>query len=141
MPTASAQRITVNGDKRITKLGRLLRNTKMDELPQLFNVLKGDMSFVGPRPEDPRYVEHYTDEQRLLLAFRPGITSPASLKYRSEEALLAGDNSLDLYHRVILPRKLLIELGYLRHRSLWSDIDLILGTIRGLKSKKETIRP
>ena len=129
--------VTVSGDKRITKLGRLLRNTKLDELPQLLNVLKGDMSFVGPRPEDPRYVAKYTDEQRQLLNIPPGITSPASLTYRSEESLLAGENSLDLYDKVILPRKLLIELGYLRRRSLWSDIDLILQTLRGLKSKKE----
>jgi lipopolysaccharide/colanic/teichoic acid biosynthesis glycosyltransferase len=125
--------ITVGGDRRITRLGQFIRNTKLDELPQLFNVLIGDMSFVGPRPEDPRYVKWYTPEQRLVLTCRPGITSPASLEYRSEEALLTGDNSLERYQREILPHKLSIELEYLKTRTFWSDIKLILHTICRLR--------
>jgi lipopolysaccharide/colanic/teichoic acid biosynthesis glycosyltransferase len=132
--------VTVGGDARITRVGQFLRNTKLDELPQLFNVLKGDMSFVGPRPEDPRYVVLYTREQRLLLACRPGITSPASLQYRSEETLLAGENSLERYQREILPSKLSIELDYLKTRTFWSDINLILQTIRRLKPGETTGR-
>lgn len=81
--------ITVDGDRRITRIGRCMRRTKLDELPQLWNVLVGDMSFVGPRPEVPKYVEKYTAEQRRVLALRPGITDLATLKFRNEEALLA----------------------------------------------------
>jgi lipopolysaccharide/colanic/teichoic acid biosynthesis glycosyltransferase len=125
--------ITVDGDRRITKAGRVLRNTKLDELPQLINVLKGDMSFVGPRPEDPRYVRLYTEEQRQVLACRPGITSPASIHYRSEEALLTGERPLEYYEREILPHKLSLELQYLKKRTSWGDIRLILQTIRHLK--------
>jgi lipopolysaccharide/colanic/teichoic acid biosynthesis glycosyltransferase len=125
--------ITVGGDPRITRVGQFLRKTKLDELPQLINVLKGDMSFVGPRPEDPRYVRFYTQEQRSVLACRPGITSPASLTYRSEEELLRGDTSLERYRQEILPHKLSIELEYLKTRTLWSDIKLILHTIGRLR--------
>jgi lipopolysaccharide/colanic/teichoic acid biosynthesis glycosyltransferase len=128
--------ITVGGDKRITRVGRFFRNTKLDELPQLFNVLKGDMSFVGPRPEDPRYVMFYTKEQRLVLASRPGITSPASLAYRSEEALLTGDSSLERYRQEILPHKLSIDLEYQRTRTFWSDINVILLTMGRLRPKR-----
>jgi lipopolysaccharide/colanic/teichoic acid biosynthesis glycosyltransferase len=124
--------ITASGDRRVTKLGQLLRKTKLDELPQLFNVLKGDMSFVGPRPEDPRYVSFYTEEQRSLLTCRPGITSPASLVYRDEEAMLTGENSLELYRREILPHKLSLELEYMRTKTFWSDIKIILQTLKRL---------
>jgi lipopolysaccharide/colanic/teichoic acid biosynthesis glycosyltransferase len=125
--------ITVSGDPRITRLGGFLRDTKLDELPQLFNVLKGDMSFVGPRPEDPGYVEFYSEEERRVLACRPGITSPASLMYRSEEALLKGEDAMERYQREILPHKLSIELAYLQRRTFWSDIKVILDTVRQLK--------
>jgi lipopolysaccharide/colanic/teichoic acid biosynthesis glycosyltransferase len=126
--------ITVGGDQRITRLGYFLRRAKLDELPQLFNVLKGDMSLVGPRPEDPRYVDFYTPEQRLILTCRPGITSPASIAYRSEEELLTGDDSLDRYRCDVLPHKLSVDLEYLKTRTLWSDIKLIFRTLQRLRS-------
>jgi lipopolysaccharide/colanic/teichoic acid biosynthesis glycosyltransferase len=121
--------ITADGDGRITRLGRFLRCTKLDELPQLINVLKGDMSLVGPRPEDPRYVARYTAEQRRVLNVRPGITSPASLHYRHEEALLPGDNWETVYLQQVMPHKLAIELDYLQRRTLRHDLGLILQTV------------
>ena len=121
--------ITADQDTRVTRIGRMLRRTKIDELPQLVNVLLGDMSLVGPRPEDPRYVALYSPEQRAVLAARPGITSPASLRYRSEEGLLTGEDWEDLYVRRILPAKLAIDLDYLRRRTVWSDFGVILATV------------
>ncbi len=121
--------ITVSGDARITSVGRFLRRTKIDELPQLLNVLLGDMSLVGPRPEDPRYVAQYTPEQRQALRVRPGITSAASLAYRHEEQMLAGADWEETYRTQVLPAKLAIDLDYLAHRTLLSDLRLILDTI------------
>jgi lipopolysaccharide/colanic/teichoic acid biosynthesis glycosyltransferase len=122
-------RITAAGDARITPVGRFLRRTKIDELPQLINVLKGEMSLVGPRPEDPRYVALYTAEQRQLLAVRPGITSPASLAYRDEESLLACDDWERTYVERVLPHKLAIELAYLARRNWVSDLGIVLRTV------------
>ncbi len=127
--------ITTSGDKRITKFGQFLRDSKLDELPQLLNVLKGDMSFVGPRPEDPRYVKFYTAQQRRVLTYRPGITSPASLAYRREEAVLIGADSLERYQREILPHKLSLDLAYLEKRTFWTDIMVILDTVFHLQGK------
>ncbi len=124
-------RLTHSNDDRITAVGRYLRERKLDELPQLFNVLKGDMSLVGPRPEDPRYVAHYTSEQRQVLQWRPGITSPASLRYRDEERLLHGEDWEQRYTREILPHKLAIELDYLTRRNIWTDVSIIFQTLRG----------
>ena len=124
--------ITVAGDARVTRVGRLLRRTKLDELPQLINVLKGDMSLVGPRPEDPRYVATYTPEQRHVLRVRPGITSPASVKFRHEAALLQGDDWERAYREEVLPAKLQIELAYLAHRSVWRDLKVIAQTFLAL---------
>lgn len=121
--------ITTADDRRITRMGRLLRKTKIDELPQLLNVLKGDMSLVGPRPEDPRYVARYTPEQRQVLRVRPGITSPASLHYRNEAELLNGPNWEQTYIENILPHKLQIEREYLSYRTIWSDLGIILKTL------------
>jgi FlaA1/EpsC-like NDP-sugar epimerase/lipopolysaccharide/colanic/teichoic acid biosynthesis glycosyltransferase len=121
--------ITGKDDPRITAVGRFLRRTKLDELPQLINILRGEMSLVGPRPEDPRYVAFYTAEQRRLLSVRPGITSPASLYYRQEETLLAGDDWERAYCKQILPHKLALDLAYLRERTLWTDLVLILSTL------------
>jgi len=121
--------ITATGDARVTRAGRFLRRSKLDELPQLINVLKGEMSLVGPRPEDPRYVALYTPEQRRVLAVRPGITSAASLVYRQEEQLLAGPDWETVYREQVLPAKLAIDLDYLARRSLWSDLGLIVRTI------------
>lgn len=121
--------ITVSGDARITSVGRFLRRTKIDELPQLLNVLFGDMSLVGPRPEDPRYVAQYTVEQRQALRVRPGITSAASLAYRHEEQILAGADWEVTYRTQVLPAKLAIDLDYLAHRTLFSDVKLVLDTV------------
>lgn len=121
--------ITVKNDARITPVGRFLRRAKLDELPQLINVLRGEMSLVGPRPEDPRYVALYTSAQRQVLAVRPGMTSHASLHYREEETLLSGDNWEAVYRKQVLPHKLALDLAYLRQRTVWTDLALILQTI------------
>ncbi len=121
--------ITTRGDPRVTRAGRVLRRTKLDELPQLVNVLRGEMSLVGPRPEDPRYVALYSREQRRILSARPGITSLASLKYRHEEDLLGGGDVDHVYSRVIMPKKLEMDLAYMENRSLWSDLRVIAMTI------------
>lgn len=124
--------ITVSGDARVTRAGRWLRRTKIDELPQLINVLRGEMSLVGPRPEDPRYVALYTAEQRQILAYRPGITSAASLAFRHEERLLGGADWETTYREKIMPAKLAIDLAYMSQRSLCTDMQLILRTLASL---------
>jgi lipopolysaccharide/colanic/teichoic acid biosynthesis glycosyltransferase len=124
--------ITASGDSRVTRVGLMLRRTKLDELPQLINVLRGDMSLVGPRPEDPRYVALYTDEQRQVLAVRPGITSAASLTYRDESTLLAGEDWERHYIQEIMPHKLAIDLDYQARRTLASDLNLIVSTVLAL---------
>src|SRR5512137_1537232 len=116
--------ITTRDDPRITRAGRCLRRTKLDELPQLLNVVRGDMSLVGPRPEDPRYVADYTLEQRRVLTVRPGITSWASIQYRHEEQLLAAATVDDVYRREIMPRKLGLDLQYIDHQSLRLDLHI-----------------
>jgi lipopolysaccharide/colanic/teichoic acid biosynthesis glycosyltransferase len=125
--------ITRAGDDRITSAGQFLRRTKLDELPQLLNVLKGEMSLVGPRPEDPRYVALYTPEQLAVLQVRPGITSVASLHYRQEADLLGGRDWETVYTQEILPHKLAFELNYLQQRTLWRDLQLIWQTILSLR--------
>jgi lipopolysaccharide/colanic/teichoic acid biosynthesis glycosyltransferase len=126
--------ITTAADERITELGRLLRRTKVDELPQLINVLRGQMSLVGPRPEDPCYVALYTREQRQVLAVRPGITSTASVRYRHEEELLseAGSNWKQVYIQEVMPHKLQMELDYLERRTLWTDLGVIIETFMAM---------
>jgi lipopolysaccharide/colanic/teichoic acid biosynthesis glycosyltransferase len=121
--------ITTARDSRITTIGRFLRKTKLDELPQLINVLRGEMGLVGPRPEDPRYVAHYTSDQRRVLRVRPGITSAASLRYRDESALLTGPDWEKAYIESIMPQKLAIELAYLQQRNLLTDLKLVLFTL------------
>lgn len=125
--------LTVGGrDSRITKAGVFIRKYKLDELPQLFNVLKGDMSFVGPRPEVRKYVDLYTEEQMRVLSVRPGITSPASIKYRNENDILAREDAPEKYYiDVIMQDKLAIELDYIDHQSMITDIRLIFQTIFG----------
>ncbi|MCA9927586.1 MAG: sugar transferase [Anaerolineales bacterium] len=124
-------KITGSGDPRITAVGQWLRDTKLNELPQLWNVLKGEMSLVGPRPEDPAYVVHWPAEtQELLLKVRPGITSPASILYRDEEKMLDAEAVQADYLRDILPSKLRIDSLYVRHhRSVINDIDIIFWTL------------
>jgi lipopolysaccharide/colanic/teichoic acid biosynthesis glycosyltransferase len=122
--------ITVGQDPRITRLGRHLRNAKLDELPQLMNVVAGEMSLVGPRPEVPQFVAHYTDAQRIILDLRPGITDLASIKYRHESELLAqAEHPDEAYLRVVLPDKIRINLAYAAQASLWSDFRVILATL------------
>jgi len=123
--------ITVDKDPRITRVGRWLRSHRLDELPQLWNVLAGDMSLVGPRPEDPRYVAHYTPEQRRVLAARPGITGPAQITFRNEaERLRHAADPEATYIREIMPAKLTTDLAYLQQRTVWSDLALLFGTLR-----------
>jgi lipopolysaccharide/colanic/teichoic acid biosynthesis glycosyltransferase len=122
--------ITVGRDPRITRIGAILRDTKLDEIPQLLNVVAGEMSLVGPRPEVPRYVALYTEAQRAILALRPGITDLASIKYRNESELLAGAaNPDEAYVQVILPDKVRINLSYAARASIWSDFLVILATL------------
>jgi len=121
--------ITVAGDSRVTAFGRILRSLKIDELPQLWNVLKGEMSVVGPRPEVPQYVKAYTSEQKQVLSVRPGITDPSSIAYRREEELLAGQADPQRYYReVILPDKLSLSLEYIRRISFRNDLALLVQT-------------
>ena len=124
--------ITAAGDAHVTPVGRWLRRPKLDELPQLVNVLKGDMSLVGPRPEDPRYVALYTPEQRRVLSVRPGITSAASVRYRREEAILQGPNWEEVYRTVVMPNKLRLDLEYLEYRTFLSDMKILWATCRVL---------
>lgn len=124
--------ITRSGDPRVTPLGRVLRGYKLDELPQLVNVFRGEMSLVGPRPEDPKYTAMYDEEQRKVLAVRPGITSAASLKYRDEESHLVGADWEEQYVKRIMPEKLSLDLEYLRRRTFFSDLGLILQTARAI---------
>ncbi len=121
--------ITSANDSRITPIGIFLRRYKLDEFPQLINVVLGDMNLVGPRPEDPRYVALYSEEQRNILDFKPGMTSPASLRFSDEEQLLSGDNFLDVYINTILPKKIKLELEYFPHQTILGDVSIVLRTI------------
>jgi lipopolysaccharide/colanic/teichoic acid biosynthesis glycosyltransferase len=117
-------------DSRITRIGKILRNYKVDELPQLFNVLIGDMSIVGPRPEVKKYVDLYTSEQRRVLTVQPGITDYASIQYVNESELLQKfDNPEEAYINEIMPHKLQLNLYYIDNRSLKTDISIIFATI------------
>jgi lipopolysaccharide/colanic/teichoic acid biosynthesis glycosyltransferase len=122
--------ITSAQDPRITRVGRILRQTKIDELPQLINVLKGEMSLVGPRPEVRRYVEAFQKDYEEILQVRPGLTDLASLKYRNEEALLGNsDNPETEYVMRVLPDKIRLAKDYLQHSSFFFDLKLILKTL------------
>ncbi|HVN56627.1 MAG TPA: sugar transferase, partial [Anaerolineaceae bacterium] len=122
-------KVTAQGDRRITPLGKWLRDTKLNELPQLWNVLRGEMSIVGPRPEDPEIAARWPEAQRReLLSVRPGITSPASVLYRNEEELLQSKNVMDKYLLEILPGKLRFDQLYVRNRTVVTDLDVILWT-------------
>lgn len=122
--------VSVAGDPRITPLGASLRRWKLDELPELWNVLRGDMSLVGPRPDVPGYADRLTGNDRRVLALRPGITGPATLKYRNEEQLLASCPDPVAYNdSVIFPDKVRINLAYLDKRTFAGDLRIILGTL------------
>jgi lipopolysaccharide/colanic/teichoic acid biosynthesis glycosyltransferase len=121
--------ITAGDDPRITPLGARLRRAKLDELPQLWNVLRGEMSLVGPRPELPHYVARYTPAQRAVLRARPGLTDPASLAWADEAAMLATfADPQRAYADVVLPRKLALSLAYLERRTVWSDLAVVTRT-------------
>ena len=132
--------VTHHCDSRVTAVGRWLRRSKIDELPQLVNILKGDMALVGPRPEDPRYVAHYTSEQKEILRVRPGITSPAAVQFRNEEALLSELDSEQLYLHSIMPQKLRLDLEYLARRSFTSDLRILWRTVMALFPMKSGLR-
>lgn len=117
-------------ERRVTRLGRWLRRTKLDELPELWNVLVGDMSFVGPRPDVPGYADRLTGDDRLILELRPGITCEASIKYANEEQLLAQQpDPLKYNDEVIYPDKVRMNLEYYRNHTFWGDIRIIWRTI------------
>ena len=124
--------ITSSNDVRITKSGKFFRDTKIDELPQLINVLIGDMSFVGPRPDVPGYADKLEGEDRIVLSIRPGITGPASLKYKNEEEILASQSDPKWYNdKIIWPDKVRINKEYIKNWSLKTDIEYIIKTVTG----------
>ncbi len=130
----SGSSVSVAGESRITPIGAKLRKYKLDELPELWNVLIGDMSFVGPRPDVPGYADMLQGKDRDVLQLRPGITGPASLKYRNEEELLATVDDPKKYNdEVIFPDKVRINLYYLNHYSFLRDIQIIFCTVLGKK--------
>ena len=132
--------ITYGNDPRITRAGRILRKTKLDELPQLINVLKGEMTFVGPRPEVPRYVELFRDDYREILKIRPGITDLASIKYCDEAGLLAqSQNPEEEYVGHVLPDKIRLAKEYLHRSSIFFDLVVIFKTLRGLLTRGITL--
>jgi len=124
--------ITTANDKRVTKSGRFFRKYKIDELPQLVNVLIGDMSFVGPRPDVKGYADKLQGEDKIILSVKPGITGPATLKYKNEEEILAKvDNPIEYNDKVIWPDKVKINKEYIKNWSLKKDIEYIIKTIKG----------
>lgn len=126
--------ITVKGDRRVTKLGTFLRRYKLDELPELWDVLVGNMSFVGPRPDVTGYADRLVGADREILQLLPGITGPATLKYRNEEELLASKENPQQYHdEVVYPDKVRLNRCYLHHYSFWMDIKIIFATLFGKK--------
>jgi lipopolysaccharide/colanic/teichoic acid biosynthesis glycosyltransferase len=130
--SANKSTVTTLKDSRITALGRFWRRTKIDELPQLVNVLLGQMSFVGPRPDVPGFADKLEGDERILLTVRPGITGPATLKYRHEERLLANQPDPERYNQeVIWPDKVRINLDYIRNWSFRKDLGYLYQTIRG----------
>lgn len=134
-PDSLGPAVTAGDDPRITGVGRFLRRTKLDELPQLLNVLKGDMSLVGPRPEDPRYVALYTPEQREVLSVRPGITGPTVLRFIDEEELLRGGDAETSYVTKVMPQKLAVDLQYVRGASFTGDLKLLGETLVALVAR------
>ena len=134
--------LTAGRDPRVTRVGRVLRRWKLDEIPQLLNVLRGEMSIVGPRPEAPCYVERYTPGQRRVLDAKPGITGLTQIRFRHEEELL--QNCADLeeeYVREIMPRKLTLDLEYIDNRSLILDLELCLRTALALFERGTPVPP
>jgi lipopolysaccharide/colanic/teichoic acid biosynthesis glycosyltransferase len=132
--------ITAHGDARVTRVGRFLRKAKVDELPQLINVLRGEMSLVGPRPEVPKYTRLYSPEQQYVFTVRPGITGPAAIAFTKEEELLSRQNDPeDYYIGVLLQEKLAIDLDYCRNVTLREDAALVLATFSRLLGRRSTV--
>lgn len=128
----SGSSVSVKGESRITPLGAVLRKYKLDELPELWNVLIGDMSLVGPRPDVPGYADKLEGDDRRMLLLKPGITGPASLKYRNEEEILAEQENPQKYNdEVLFPDKVRINIEYLDNWSFWKDIKIIVYTVVG----------
>ncbi len=138
-PDAPGISITSANDSRVTSVGKFLRKWKIDELPQLINILKGDMSFVGPRPEVPEYVYLYTEEQKKVLSVRPGLTDPGSIIYSNEESLFPDDPAEreKIYINTILPDKLRLNLEYIKKRSFWRDMKVLLTTLKCIIISRE----
>jgi len=127
---ANGSLITIGADRRITRSGRLLRKYKLDELPQLFNVIRGEMSLVGPRPEVPRYVELYTEDQRRILALKPGVTSPASIAFSGESETLARQEDPETFYRAqLMPAKIREDLNYAMRATVFSDCAMVAKTL------------
>lgn len=122
--------ISIKGDVRVTKFGKILRRYKIDELPELINIVRGEMSFVGPRPDVPGYADKLNGDARNILKLKPGITSLASLKYSNEELLLSQQkNPIDYNNNIIYPDKVKMNLNYYKNHNLWIDIKIIFATI------------
>lgn len=127
--SAQGPAITGKDDPRVTRVGKFLRKWKLDELPQFYNVLKGEMSLVGPRPEAPQYVEFYTDDEKKVLSVRPGVTGVSQLLFRNEEEMLEGPDPERFYLDVLMRQKLRCDLAYVNNQSLVFDLVLILLTL------------
>jgi lipopolysaccharide/colanic/teichoic acid biosynthesis glycosyltransferase len=126
---AAGSRVTIAQDPRVTPVGRILRRYKIDELPQLINVVRGEMSLVGPRPEDPSYVDLSNPLHRRVFSAKPGITGPAQLAYHDEADHLVGLDAEQRYRTLILPEKLILDAEYLDHRTTWLDLQILLKTV------------
>ncbi len=122
--------LTPHGDPRVTRVGRFLRRTKVDEIPQIIDVLRGKMSLVGPRPESPLYARHYDERQKRVLSVRPGMVGPAQIKYRHEELMLKDREDPDAYYiRQLMPRKLEIDLDYVENMSFLLDVGILFKSL------------
>jgi lipopolysaccharide/colanic/teichoic acid biosynthesis glycosyltransferase len=142
---ANGPQVTAADDVRITSVGRFLRQTKIDEIPQLLNVLRGEMSLVGPRPEHPEYVERYEPDQRLGLSVRPGMTGPSALAFIDEEELLKSGNPEATYLETIMPRKVALDIEYVRNATFAGDMRILLDTVfmvlrRPFRSRRQATR-
>jgi lipopolysaccharide/colanic/teichoic acid biosynthesis glycosyltransferase len=130
--------VTKDGDQRITKIGKFLRKTKLDELPQIWNVIRGDMSIVGPRPEVEKYIQYYKDDYKEILKFKPGITDYATIKYRSEEEILSKYNDTEsAYIEYVLSEKIKLYKTYIKKISFLTDLKIIFWTLWRIVSKND----
>jgi lipopolysaccharide/colanic/teichoic acid biosynthesis glycosyltransferase len=124
--------ITSAYDERITRTGRVLRKYKMDELPQFLNILKGDMSLIGPRPELLKYINYYKEDYSLILNIKPGITDYATIKFRYEEDFIAGNNKEEFYLKNILPSKIILYKKYINEMGFFTDVKILLSTVKAI---------